>query len=110
MCSEAVTQEDRSARVTPPARPAAAWRVREVSALPNYRLAVRFIDGLAGTVDMSALIESTKAGVFARLRDKALFDQVFVELGAVTWPGELDLAPDAMHTAIKEHGEWKVAP
>jgi hypothetical protein len=24
----------------------------------------------------------------------------------VTWPGELDLAPDAMHAAILAHGEW----
>jgi len=24
----------------------------------------------------------------------------------VAWPGELDLAPDAMHTAIQEHSEW----
>jgi hypothetical protein len=24
----------------------------------------------------------------------------------VTWPGELDLAPDAMHEAIKQQGEW----
>jgi hypothetical protein len=27
-------------------------------------------------------------------------------LGAVSWPGDLDLAPDAMHAAIKEHGTW----
>jgi len=73
--------------------------------LSKYRLAVRFTDGLAGTVDMSPLIESPKAGVFARLRDPTLFDQAFVEFGAVTWSGKLDLAPDAMHTAIKQHGE-----
>jgi hypothetical protein len=24
----------------------------------------------------------------------------------VAWPGELDLAPDAMYTAIQEHREW----
>lgn len=110
MCSESVTQEDRSTPLTPPPRPGAPWRVQEVAALPAFRLSVRFVDGLSGTVDMSALIASPKAGVFARLRDRALFDQVFVELGAVTWPGELDLAPDAMHTAIKEHGEWRIVP
>jgi hypothetical protein len=26
----------------------------------------------------------------------------------VSWPGELDLAPDAMHAAIREHGEWRL--
>lgn len=57
---------------------------------------------------MSALIASPDAGVFARLRDPDLFGQVHIEHGAVTWPGELDLAPDAMHAAIKECGEWKL--
>ena len=31
---------------------------------------------------------------------------VYVSLGAVTWPGELDLAPDAMYDEIKARGEW----
>jgi hypothetical protein len=84
--------------------------VREVTALPDDRLFVRFVDGLTGIVDLSALIASPNAGVFARLRDRALFDLVHVEMGAVVWPGELDLAPDAMHAAIKKHGEWKIAP
>ena len=46
------------------------------------------------------------AGVFAALRDEMLFRQVRLELGAVTWPGELDLAPDAMYAAIKQTGKW----
>jgi hypothetical protein len=78
--------------------------------LPDDRLFVRFVDGLAGVVDLSALIASPNAGVFARLRDRSLFAKAYVEMGAVVWPGELDLAPDAMHAAIKEHGEWRIAP
>jgi hypothetical protein len=84
--------------------------VQEVTALPNDRLFVRFVDGLTGIVDLSALIASPEAGVFARLRDRTLFEQARVEMGAVAWPGELDLAPDAMHSAIKEHGEWRIVP
>jgi len=60
-------------------------------------------------VDLSALVASPDAGVFARLQDRDLFGRVYVEHGAVTWPGELDLAPDAMHAAINEHGEWRLA-
>jgi hypothetical protein len=26
--------------------------------------------------------------------------------GVVTWPGEIDLAPDAMYKAIQQNGEW----
>jgi Protein of unknown function (DUF2442) len=110
MPAEAAAQGDRAASVAPAIRPTAPWRVREVTALPDDRLFVRFIDGLTGIVDLSALIASPNAGVFARLRDGALFAQAHVEMGAVVWPGELDLAPDAMHTAIKEHGEWRIAP
>ncbi len=109
MREQAVAQEDRAASVTPAIRPSMPWRVREVSILPGFRLSVRFVDGLTGIVDMSALIASPEAGVFAPLRDRAAFEQVYIEHGAVTWPGELDLAPDAMHAAIKEHGEWRLA-
>lgn len=96
--------------MTPAIRPSAPWRVREVTALPGDRLFVRFVDGLTGIVDLSALIASPQAGVFARLRDSGLFAQVRIEMGAVVWPGELDLAPDAMHAAIREHGEWQIVP
>jgi hypothetical protein len=57
-------------------------------------------------VDMSGLIHSPKAGVFAALADSALFAQVALDYGAVAWPGELDLAPDAMYAAIQEQGVW----
>ena len=57
-------------------------------------------------VDLSGLVHSTKAGVFAALADPFLFAQVRLDCGAVAWPGELDLAPDAMHDAIQERREW----
>jgi len=83
------------------------WSVTALEVLPTYRLKVRFYDGSAGIVDMSRLIRSPEAGVFAPLADERLFAQVFIAYGAVTWPGESpDLAPDAMHKAIAERGEW----
>ena len=84
----------------------APWRVREVIVHPHFRLEVEFMDGTRGVVDLSRKILSDQAGVFARLRDPVFFRQVFVEYGAVTWPGELDLAPDAMYDQIKETGQW----
>lgn len=86
--------------------PRAAWRVAEVEVLPGWRLRVRHNDGVVGTVDVSALVHSDRAGMFAALRDEALFYQVFLDLGAVTWPGEIDLSPYAMHDEIAAHGEW----
>jgi hypothetical protein len=80
--------------------------VAEVTALDGFRLHVRFYDGVEGEVDMNALVHSPAAGVFAQLSDPPRFAQVSVEYGAVTWPGELDLAPDAMYQELKKHGKW----
>lgn len=88
--------------------PRTPWRVVHVEALPDLRLRVAFADGLTGVVDMSNLVRSSRAGVFAALADPALFAKVALEYGAVTWPGNLDLAPDAMHTAIQATGEWRL--
>jgi hypothetical protein len=76
-----------------------AWRVSK--ALPGYRLRVRFLDGLDEVVDMSALIASPNAGVFALLADSEAFNRAFVALGAVCWPCGLDIAPDAIYAEIK---------
>lgn len=73
-----------------------------VQALPDFRLHVRFVDSTQGIVDLSGFVHSDNAGVFAVLTDPAMFEQVFVEHGAVTWPGEIDLAPDAMYARIRQ--------
>ena len=109
MHSHADTEEDRPLDVIKTIVPRAPWRVTEVKVLSQYRLSVRFADGVSGVVDMSRLVLSPDAGVFSVLRDDYVFRQVRLELGAVTWPGDIDLAPDAMHTAIKQNGEWVVS-
>jgi hypothetical protein len=109
MLAQSDAEENPTVELTPTIVPKMPWRLAFVRALPGYRLKVRFNDGLQGTVDMSALIRSPKAGVFARLADDAEFSKVRVEHGAVTWPAGLDLAPDAMHAAVKAHGEWKLS-
>jgi len=72
----------------------------ELAALSDFRLHVTFRDGLQGIVDMSALVRSPGAGVFAALADLEIFSQARIEFGAPTWPGEIDIAPDAIHDAI----------
>ncbi len=106
MLSKPDAGQNRSAGINPPIAPKARWRVAAVEALPDYKLKVRFLDGLDGIVDMRRLIFSPEAGVFAALADDALFGQVYLEYGAVTWPGEIDLAPDAMHRQIAAAGIW----
>lgn len=106
MCQPANADDDRSSTLIPPVRPQAPWRVRHVEAQPGHRLKVCFNDGTKGCVDLRGLIKSADAGVFAVLADESLFCKVSVEFGVVTWPGGLDLAPDAMYAAIRETGIW----
>lgn len=80
--------------------------VAEVHAEPGFRLFVRFHDNTSGIVDMSALVASPQAGVFKELTDPERFAEVRVELGTVTWPSGLDIAPDALYSALRESGFW----
>jgi len=101
MYAQSAPQQDPPLAVTPPIQPRMPWRVTTVEALPEFRLRVRFVDGTEGTVDLAAMIHSPDAGVFAALADPARFALARIEYGAVTWPGEIDLAPDAMYAEIK---------
>jgi hypothetical protein len=106
MHAESNTCEDSSIALAEEISPRSPWRVTAVEALPDLRLRVCFVDGVVGIVDMSGFVHSAKAGVFAKLADPYFFSLVKVEYGAVTWSGGLDLAPDAMYDAIREHREW----
>ena len=79
------------------------WDVIDVRLEGDHAFWVRFKDGSEGVVKF---MPSAFRGVFARLRSPAEFARVSVVEGVVTWPGELDLAPDAMHEQITRHGEW----
>ena len=79
------------------------WNVVSVQPLAPLLFAVRFEDGTQGNVRFEP---SHLTGVFEALQSPEVFRQVRVESGAVTWPGEIDLAPDAMYHEIKRTGEW----
>jgi hypothetical protein len=101
MRDETGTPEDSSAAMmtsTPP------WHVLSVKVISPGKIEVVFNDSLRGVADLSELIRSEDAGVFAALRDATVFAQSYVDYGAVTWPGEIDLAPDALHARIKAQG------
>ncbi|MBA2710462.1 MAG: DUF2442 domain-containing protein [Tatlockia sp.] len=99
-------QSDSKENNTPGIVCTAPWRLSKVKPLPNYELEVEFNDGAHGIVEMVKLIMSDKAGVFAALKDQDLFNKAHLEYGVLTWPGEIDLAPDAMFDAIKQNGRW----
>jgi len=95
---EAASEDDFAFGLEPNAPP-----VVSVAATKNLTLHVEFSDGTAGEV---RFLPTHLTGVFEVLSDSDFFAQARVEHGAVTWPGELDIAPDAMYDAVKQHGIW----
>ncbi|HEV7487862.1 MAG TPA: DUF2442 domain-containing protein [Thermoanaerobaculia bacterium] len=81
----------------------AEYTVVFVEVLEHLRLAVRFRDGLTGEVVFK---ESHLSRVFEPLKDPAFFASVSCADGFVEWPGEIELAPDAMYEEISDHGTW----
>ena len=79
------------------------WNVIDVKTLSPRSMLVTFADGISGKVQFEP---SHLTGVFEALKDSDVFRQVHIEQGAVTWPGNVDLASDAMYEAIKINGEW----
>jgi hypothetical protein len=108
MRTESAASENSPSALAEEIVPRSPWRVTKVEALPSFRLRVAFADGLTGMVDLSRLVHSPQAGVFAALADPSMFAQVRLDYGAVAWPGELDLAPDAMYAAIQKNRVWSL--
>lgn len=73
-------------------------RIISFKVLDGYRVWLQFDDGVEGTVDLSRLVGQ---GVFAAWGDYAFFRRAFLaSQGALTWPGELDLCPDALYLEV----------
>jgi hypothetical protein len=106
MRAESTTDQNRTSGIIPPIVARNADDVKSVEVIGPWRIRVTFFDGVAGIVDMVGMVHSPRAGVFAALKDPAVFDQVGIVYGTVTWENGLDLAPDAMYHEIKANGEW----
>ena len=74
-------------------------RVTDVQVLPPYGLRLTFEDGTTGTMDCRPWLYERDDGVFAPLRDPALFAQVTVdhEFGVIEWPNGADVDPDTLY-------------
>jgi hypothetical protein len=72
------------------------YRIVEAEPRQGYRVWIRFDDGVGGEVDLSDLVGK---GVFRRWEDADEFRKVYIdeESGTIAWPGDIDLAPDALY-------------
>jgi hypothetical protein len=83
------------------------WDVVEVIPEPDYCLFVRFKDGRKGHV---RLHREDLTGALRPLLDMDFFGRVYIDSGAVAWPGDIDLAPDAMYAEVaRQHSEHERA-
>ncbi|MBI4996891.1 MAG: DUF2442 domain-containing protein [Rhodocyclales bacterium] len=104
MPSQATAEKDSAAGVTP----AAPWRVKAISVLPDYRLAVTFNDDTSGIADLSSVMKTKDAGIYSALADPAVFEQATLSLGVITWPNGADLDPAWMYERLREEKTWSV--
>ena len=70
----------------------------EVKALKNYRLHLKYSDGVEGDVDLSSFAGK---GVFALWNDARKFEQVHIgESGEIVWNEEVDMDSDSLYMKI----------
>jgi Protein of unknown function (DUF2442) len=73
-----------------------------VEVLGDQQLQLTFADGVVGNVSFD---RTQWTGVLAPLADPEFFKQVHVDRDSrtITWPGELDLAPEPLYAEAREH-------
>jgi hypothetical protein len=63
----------------------------------EFRLHLKFTDGVQGTIDFEPWLDGP---VFEALKEPAYFRRFFVEGGTVAWPNGADVAPETLHDAV----------
>lgn len=88
----------------------AVWSIVRFKALSQYKIEISFADGTTGIADLGPPLSQGPLGDgFDSLCDEKMFARVFPEHGALTWPGGIDLAPDAMYERIRSSGRSVLA-
>lgn len=81
---------------------------KEVKALENYRIFLKFSDGKQGIVDLS---EFRGKGVFKAWDENGLFEKVHIdtETKAIAWSEDLELDVNSLYLKLvgKSFDEWK---
>lgn len=73
-------------------------KVTNVKSAGGYRLELAFDDGVHGIVDLA---DFAGVGVFQAWLKPGFFEQVVItDSGALAWPGDLDLCPDALYLRL----------
>ena len=83
-------------------------KVTSVKPSSGYCLDIEFDNGVCGVVDLS---DYAGIGVFAAWLKPGFFQQVAITNdGALAWPGDLDLCPDAIYLRLTGKTPEEVFP
>lgn len=70
----------------------------EVRPMPNYKLWLRYTDGVAGEVDLAHLVGK---GIFKLWDDYQAFERVYIgSHGQIAWGEQIDLCPDTLYLEL----------
>ncbi|MDE0264340.1 MAG: DUF2442 domain-containing protein [Bryobacterales bacterium] len=76
--------------------------------LDGFRLWLKYEDGVEGIVDLSDL---AGRGVFEAWSEENTVEAVTIsESGAIVWPGEIDLCPDALYIRLTGRQPEEIFP
>ena len=76
-------------------------RVTEIEPKGDLKLKIIFNDGLSGVLDFSELLTGS---VFSTLKELTKFSTASVQYGTIVWSGDVDMAPEYLHTQMLEKG------
>jgi len=86
-------------------------KIKEIVALDDYRLRLRYTDGAEGVFDFEKTVGFS--GVFEKLRDQSLFRKARISRDGwktLSWPGRLDLDPVVLYSRVTGKSiEWIMA-
>ncbi len=79
-----------------------------VAALPDYKICLKYPDGVTGEVDLSHLVGK---GVFSVWSDQETFRAVSLgDHGQIRWSAEIELCPDALYLEITGRAPEELFP
>jgi hypothetical protein len=80
----------------------------QVKALPDYKLWIKYADGVEGVLDLAHLVGK---GVFALWEDYTAFQAVYIGgSGEIAWGEQIDICPDAAYLQITGKTPEEVFP
>ena len=83
-------------------------KITDAKPTDRFRVFLRFDDGASGTVDLSHL---AGRGVFRAWLQEGVFEQLSISpIGALQWPGDLDLCPDSLYLQMVGKTAGEVFP